>query len=141
MSTTASGSSAWGSSLCRLALAVLASVLVVSVLAAAPVAAAPGGCDADGDGNAGGVVAEVFSDGDDAAADALAADTGVVLGPAEAAQRWRVAVCVEAVGNDGPWLARCWAPPDKSPSPRRDAGMSGTHRSSRLMLTEFRGCS
>ena len=117
LGSSASGSSAWRSSLRRLAVAVLASVLVVSVLAAAPGAAAPGGCDADGDGNAGGVVAEVFSDGDDQAADDLAADTGVVLGPAEAAQRWRVAVCVEPVGSDGAPARSVLGAPEQEPEP------------------------
>lgn len=85
----------------RVGVALVLSVLVMSVLAAVPATAQPSGCDADGDGAASGVVETLYSDGQDDAARALEADTGVVLGPAEAAQRWRVAVCVEPVGSEG----------------------------------------
>ncbi len=105
LSATAARGSSWGR---RVALALLASVMGLSVLAIAPApaGAATGGCDADGDGRAGGTSGTVFSNGSDEAAAALEADTGVVLGPAAAAHRWRVAVCSEADGAEPPGAVR-----------------------------------
>ncbi len=107
------------SSLRRAALALLAAVMALSVLVAVPATAqAPGGCDANGDGAAGGSIETIFSDGDDDVAAALEADTGVVLGPAEAAQRWRVEVCVEATA-DGARARSVLGPPWPSYPPKR----------------------